>query len=115
MTTVFERVSTALTTLSVPFGNQVYIPASGADLPDVFLVYTLITSPTELHADNAEALRSNRVQVSIYSRSGLVSIPDVDGAMTAAGFMRAARYQLSYSRETKHFGLAADYIEIEES
>ena len=115
MTTVFERVSTALTTLSVPYANGIYIPATGSDLPDLFLVYTLITSPAEQHADNLEKLRSNRVQVTTYSRTGLVGLPNVDGAMVAAGFMRAAKYEIPYSRETKHFGLAADYTELEES
>jgi hypothetical protein len=116
MTTVFERVSTALSGLNVPYANQVYIPATGSDLPDLFLVYTLITSGAEQHADNVEKLRSNQVQVSIYSRTGLVTgLPNVDAAMVAAGFQRAAKYQLPYSRETKHFGLALDFTEIEES
>lgn len=115
MTTIFERAASALATLSVPYANQVELTATGSDLPDLYLVYFLVSAPPILHADNTERLRANRVQVSIYSRSGLVSLPDVDSAMVAAGFDRAGKYQLPYSRETKHFGLALDYIFLEES
>jgi len=115
MSTIFEIAATALATLSVPYANQVYIPATGSDLPDLYLVYSLISAPPAQHADDVERLRANRVQVSVYSRTGLVSLPDVDGAMVAAGFARAAKYQIPYSRETKHFGLALDYVYLEES
>jgi hypothetical protein len=115
MTTIFERAATALATLGVPYANQVYIPATGTDLPNLFLVFFLVTAPTAQHADDAETLRTNRVQVTTYSRTGLVSLPDVTGAMEAAGFTPAAKYQLAYNLETRHFGLATDYIYLEES
>ena len=115
MTTIFERTATALAGLGLTVSNQVNIPASGTDLPDRFLVFHLVTAPPEQHADDEMTLRVYRVQVSYYDRVGLQSAPDVDGAMTAAGFLIAARYQLAYSRETRHFGLAADYIYLEDN
>ncbi len=115
MTTIFERVSTALAGLGTPYANQVYIPATGNSLPDTYLVYHLVSAPTTQHADDAEKLRENRVQISIYSRSGLVGLPDVAGAMLAAGFTPAGKYQIPYDLETRHFAIAQDFIYLEES
>jgi hypothetical protein len=88
MTTIFERVSTALSTLSpaVPFALAPY--KSTGTLPDTYIAYQLITSPPEAHADNRETARSYLVQISIYRRGGLVSLPDVDTAMIGAGFVK---------------------------
>jgi hypothetical protein len=115
MTTIYELAQTALETLSVPVANQVYIPATGSDLPNLFLVWFLISAPIAQHADDNETLRTNRVQVSVYSRAGLINLPDVTGAMKAAGFAAAARFQLPYNRETRHYGLALDFTYLEES
>ncbi len=84
MTTIFERVETALGTITpaVPFAMAPY----EGTLPDQYVVHQLITSPAEEHADNVETARSYTVQVTIWSKSGLVAIPDVDTAMIAAGF-----------------------------
>jgi len=114
MTTIFERAETAIATLGVPYANQVYLVQSGASLPDLFMVFFLVSSAPLLEADNAEELRSNRVQVSIYSRTGLNSLPDLDGAMTAAGFVRSGKAQLPFNQETRHFGLAFDYLFTED-
>lgn len=114
MTTIFERVETALAGLSVPAKNQVFVSPSGQPLPDTYLVYFLVSAPPRQHADDAETLRTNRVQVSVYSRAGLNSLPDVDGAMVAAGFARASKVQLPYNRETRHYGLALDFTFLEE-
>lgn len=104
----------ALDTLTpTPYALGEYKTASGADLPDTFLVYSLVSGTPEQHADNAETHRTFRIQVSIYSRSGLASLPDVDTAMLAAGFERGPERQLAYNKETRHFGLAKDYIYLE--
>jgi len=113
--TIFDRVVNALKTLNVPYANQVYIPATGNKLPDLFLVYFLISSAARQHADDRETLRATRVQVSVYSRAGLTDLPDVDSAMLAAGFARSAVFQMAYNRETRHFGIALDYVYMEES
>ncbi len=114
MTTIWERVGTALAGLGVPVAADVMISPTGAPLPDLFLTHFLISSPPEQHADNDETLRSYRVQVSIYSRSGLDSLPDVDTAMKAAGFSLGPRRQLPYNPSTRHFGLALEYIYLED-
>ena len=115
MTTIFERVSTALTSLSpaISFAQGAYLTSNNADLPDTFIVYQLISGVPEQHADDAETQRTYRVQVSIYSRSGLVSLPSVDAAMLAASFTKGPERQLPFDRETRHFGLAKDYYYLE--
>ena len=114
MTTIFERVTTALTTLSIPFANSVYLTPTGTELPDVFLVYFLVSSPPAQHADDDETLRRNRVQVSTYSRAGLISLPDVTAAMKAQGFGVGPKMQLPYNQATRHHGLAQEYVYLEE-
>jgi hypothetical protein len=112
MTTIFERVTTALNTLSpaVPFALA---PYEGATLPDTFIAFQLIDSPPEDHADNVEIARSYLVQVSIYSKTGLVSLPNVDAAMVAAGFAKGPMRQLPKDQATGHYGLAKDYVYLE--
>ena len=115
MTTIWELTKAALNGLGVPLAADVYIPASGVDFPDLYLVYFLVTSPREQSADDAETLRSYITQVSTYSRTGLVGLPDVAGAMIAAGFQRSAMRRLPYSFQTRHFGLAEDFVYLEEA
>lgn len=112
--TIWERTKAALNSLGVPLAANVYLTASGEELPDLYLVYFLVSSPPEQAADNQETLRSYRMQVSIYSRSGLVSLPDVDGAMTAAGFARGPQREIPFNQVTGHFGLALEFIYLEE-
>lgn len=112
--TIFERVDAALATLGTPYACQVYKPASDGSLPPTFLVYFLVSSAAQQHADDGETLRSNIIQVSTYSRSGLVGLPNVDAAMKADGFIPAAKVQMPYDRETGYHGLAQDYEFLEE-
>ena len=113
MTTIFERVSTALATLSpaIPFALAPY-KSTGA-LPDTFIAYQLIGSPQEQSADDAETMRSYSVQVTIWSKSGLVSIPNVDGVMVTAGFQKGDQRQIPQDPETGHFGLAKEFVYLE--
>lgn len=114
MTTIFERVATALTGLGVPFASGRFIPETGTALPDQFIVYNLVSSPPEQHADELETLRVYRMQITIYDRSGLINLPDINTPLTAAGFVKSNQYQLPYDQETGHHGLATDYIYLEE-
>lgn len=114
MTTIFERAETAIATLSVPYANQVYLVQSGAALPDQFIVFFLVSSSPAQQANDVETLRGNRVQVSVYDRAGLQGLPDVDTAMTAAGFVRSNKSQLPFNQETRHFGLALEYTYLED-
>jgi hypothetical protein len=106
MTTVFSVTATALATLGVPYAENTF----RGDLPDVYLVYQLISSPADQHADDEETLRSFRIQVSGYSKTGLAALPNIDSAMKAAGFMKATMRELPFDPDTGHFGLTQDYI-----
>lgn len=111
---IWERVEAALSDLGVPYAANAFIPATGNLLPDEFLVYWLVSSPPLLHAENLEDLRYYRMQVTVYSRTGLASLPDVDGAMVAAGFSKSAKRELPYSTTTRHYSLACEYIYLED-
>ncbi len=108
--TIWERVKTTLTSLSVPMAASHYLVASGEALPDVFLVYFLVSNPPVQHADNAEVMQMYRMQVSCFSRTGLTSLPDVKSAMVAAGFIRAGAVELPFDQESGHYGLALDFV-----
>lgn len=114
MPSIWSRTKTALTSLSQPMAANQYLVATGADLPDLFMVYQLISSPPEQHADNVETMRSYRMQVSVYSRTGLDSLPAVATAMVAAGFTRSLITELPYNQLTRHYGLALEFIYTEQ-
>jgi len=114
MTTIWARSYNALVSLNLPLAESVYIPASGQELPDSYIVYFVISDPAAQHADNVEQLRTYRVQVSYYSRSGLQTMPDITGAMTGAGYTRMPGRELPYNPETRHFGIAFEFNYLEE-
>lgn len=116
MTTVFDRVATALATLSpaIPYALDVYLKSDAGDLPATFITYSLITGEPVQSANNVETLREYVVQVSIFSTSGLSSLPSVSTAMLAAGFVKGSERQLPRDAETRHFGLAIDYHYLED-
>jgi hypothetical protein len=107
---IWGVTANALAALSIPAAADRFVVATGAALPDQFLVYQLITSPNELNADNREVARSYRMQVTGWSRSGPATLPDVGAAMEAAGFSRGAVRSLAYSEGTRHYGLAMDFV-----
>lgn len=113
MTTIWERTKTALTTLGLPLAADIYVAASGGDLPDTYLTYMLISNPPEQHADDAETMQSYLVQVTCFCRNGLNSLPDINTAMISAGFMRGPAREIPFSTETRHYGLAMDFIYME--
>lgn len=113
MTSIFARTETALGTIT-PAVAFALAPYKAASLPDVYMTHQLIVSPPEQHADDGETARSYLVQVTIWSRSGLASLPNVDAAMTAAGFMKADERQLPQDDESGHYGLAKDFVYLEE-
>lgn len=115
MTTIFERTVTALGTISpaIVYSMAPYKKAPSGDLPDQYVVYQLVVGNPEQHADDAETLRSYTMQVTIWSRNGLVTVPDVNAAMIAAGFQKGPERPLPQDRETGHYGLAKDFIYLE--
>ena len=108
MTNIFTITNAALSSISpaVTFAQDDYL---GAALPDTYLVYTVIISPPEQHADNKETERSYTVQVSIMDKVGLAVLPDVDTAMVNAGFQKGPFRELQRDQGSAHFGLAKDY------
>jgi len=114
MTTIWERTNTALTGLGVPMAANRYLVESGHELPEQYIVYQLISSPPELHADNVEKYRSYRMQVTIWDRNGLANLPDISGSMVAAGFCRGPIRELPYVESTRHYGLAYDFLYLDE-
>ena len=112
--TIWERVNAALASLNVPMAANVYVPATDTERPDLYLVYLLVVSPPLQHADNEEKLRIHTVQVSIFNRDGLTSLPDVESAMLAAGFTYEDQRELPYNQDTRHYGLAIDFNFVED-
>lgn len=110
---IWERAKNALTALGIPMAQNVYLAGSG-DYPDQYLVYSLIASTPVSHADDIERTRSYLVQVSIYDRNGLAGLPNIAGAMTAAGFTRGPEREIPYAADTRHFGLAMDFYYLED-
>jgi hypothetical protein len=113
-TTIWERTYSALTGLGVPMAANRYLTDSDDQLPNQYIIYQLISSPPELHADNIEKYRSYRMQVTIWDRSGLASLPDIPGSMVAAGFGRGPIRELPYVESTRHYGLAYEFLYLEE-
>lgn len=112
-TSIWERIVTALSALTLTKAANVLIVASEVDRPDEYLVYSLVSSPPVQHADDAETMRAYRVQINYYNRAGLTGMPDIDGAMTTAGFERGTARELPYNQQTRHYGLALEYVFVE--
>jgi hypothetical protein len=89
--TIWEITKNALTALGVPMAANRYLVPTGQQLPDQYIIYQLISSPPELHAENVEKYRSYRMQVTIWDRTGLANLPNIPGVMVAAGFGRVNR------------------------
>lgn len=111
--TIWERVKSALSSLTVPVSASKLIVKTSDDLPDVFIDFVLVDAPPEQHADNVEISRNYHVQVSVFSRAGLINLPDVTSLMVAAGFSRGAVTQLPPDQDTGHFGLALEFNYLE--
>ncbi len=111
---IWERVKSALSSLSIPMAQSVYVPITGGNYPDAFIVYFLVSAPPDQHADNIETLTEYLVQVSYYDKSGLVNMPDIDGLMKTAGFTAGNRVEIPYNQTTRHFGLAMEFSYLEE-
>lgn len=112
--TIWERVKSALSSLPIPVVESVYIPTSGGNYPDAFIVYFLVSAPPDQHADNIETLTEYLVQVSYYDKAGLVNMPDIDGLMKTAGFTAGNRVEIPYNQTTRHFCLAMEFSYLEE-
>lgn len=115
MTTIFERVKTALDTLApIPVTLELYKTARNASPPDLYITYVLVSDVPVAHYDDQETARDYLVQVSIFKRGGLVGLPNVEAAMLAAGFTKDQRRQLPADEQTGHYHVAIDFRYHEE-
>ena len=110
MTTIFERVQTALSGLGVPVENG----QIEGKLPETYIVWQVISAPVEQEADNKLISKLQYVQVNTWSRRGAVAYPDVETAMTTAGFDYESGRDLVYSETSKHYGYGMDFTYLEE-
>ena len=115
MTTIFERVSTALATLSpsIPYAMDVFEQIGDAALPAQFITFQLVSGAPAQHADNAETMRVYRVQITIMSTSGLAVLPDVNTAMIAAGFFASDERTLPKDISSGHYILSKDFTYLD--
>jgi hypothetical protein len=116
MTTIWERLYSALTPLGLPMAASVWIPASGSNIPDQYLVYFEISGLGQQHADDVEKNMLHHVQISFYSRNGFsgAALTALFGAMKAAGFTKGPIHDLAYNSDTRLFGLSAEFYFLEE-
>lgn len=115
MASVWETTYNALSGLGYELAANVMLDPTAGSLPDTYLVYQVISSPPLLHADEVEKLRWYRMQVTLYSRTGLATVPGlVAAAMVAAGFSKSVFRELPYNQETRHYGYEMEYIWLED-
>ncbi len=110
--TIFEIVEAALGTVS-PAIYFASAPYKGT-LPSAFVTHQLVTSPPEQHADNVEIERSYTIQLNFWDVSNIPSTSSVDAAMKAAGFEKGTVRQLPQDPQTHHYGLAVEYVYLEQ-
>lgn len=104
----------ALTGLGKPLAANRYIPATGSQLPAEYIVFFLVDSIPAEAADDVETLRFHRMQVSYYSTTGLAGMPNIAGAMVAAGFTKSVITEIPYNADTGHYGCSNEFIFLEE-
>ena len=110
MSDPYILTKTAMDTLSpIPYAASSELASQADPLPDTYIVGTLISDVPEQHADDDETEKFVRMQLSIYSKDGLTSLPNTDAAMKSAGFKRGPARELPYDPDTGHFGLAREY------
>lgn len=112
MTTIFERVKSAMDTLSPVVAHALH-PLKSSTLPDIYITYQLIDGRGAQWADNIESQRDFVVQVNIWKKSGLIGLPNVNAAMIAAGFTPSDERQLPQDQVSGHYGLAKDFTYLE--
>jgi len=113
MTTIWARVRSALSGLGVPVENNRLELQTGETWPDRYITFQAISAVPEEHVDDREVLRSHLVQLNLCSKNGFESFPDVEAAMSAAGFLFQSERDMDYT-ETGHYGQSKDFLFMEE-
>ena len=83
-----------------------------SQLPDVFIVYFLISDTPLTHYDNQETSHEIKIQVSLFYRdiSAIKTLPDnIIDAFTATGFKRIGNSRIPYQINTQHYGWRCDF------
>jgi hypothetical protein len=109
MSNVYVLTENAIATLGIDYAADAERDDVAESLPDEFIVYKEVTATPLQSADDAETEREYVMQVSYFSRGGLVGLPDVEGAMLAQGFRFTGDVPLEYDTETGHYGLAKEF------
>ena len=111
--TIWSRTLSALSGLGVPVENNRLVSQTGEALPDRYITFQVISTVPEGHVDDHEVLRNHLVQLNLWSKDGFESFPDVEAAMTAAGFLFQSERDMDYT-ETGHYGQSKDFLFMEE-
>lgn len=114
MSSIWEITEDALDGLSVALAANVMIRETNEALPDNYIVYQVISSPPVQAANDVETLRYWRMQVTYYDRAGLINMPAIEAAMVTAGFSKSMFREIPYNQLTRHYGLAMEFIFLEE-
>lgn len=83
-----------------------------SQLPDMFIVYFLISDTPLTHYDNKENIHEIKIQVSLFYRdiSAINTIPDkIIKAFTAAEFKCSGNGRIPYQINTQHYGWRCDF------
>lgn len=116
MSTIWERLDSALTPLGLPFGANGWMPATGVNIPAQYLVYFEIAGVGKQFADNLEKIRLHHIQISYYSNTGIsaANIAALNGAMQTAGFIKGPTNDLPYNSDDRMFGWLSEWNFLEE-
>lgn len=109
MSDPYELTETALSGLGLPYAADANRSALGTPLPDLFVVYKQVSGLAAQFADDLDTERFFRMQLSVFSRDGLVGLPDTDNAMESVGFVFSRATEIPFTRETGHYGQAREY------
>lgn len=112
MTTIWQRVTDALSGLGIPVHNARLI-AEAAELPEKYITFQVIAAAPEDFVDDREISRNHLVQLNMWSTPGFESFPDVEAAMSAAGFAFQAERDMDRA-ETGHYGQSKDFLFVED-
>ncbi len=107
---IYDTIYAALS----PLGYEVMASEkqNPKELPDTFIKYEIIDSPSSTFADNKDTGITYRVQISFYTRNNALiqTVPfSIDSAMRNSDFMRLGGRQIPQNKETLHFGWSCDY------
>lgn len=112
--TIQARVMAALASLGLRAEPVKLILGSGEALPDMHITFQVISAAPEAHAEDREIARAHLVQVNLWSQNGFEAFPDVEGAMSAAGFLFQGGRDMELDEETGHYGQSMDFLFYEE-